>query len=90
MAATGRVSKKFMITVSSIGVDKCRGQGFRFLDHWDLFWGSWDLYKRDGLHLNYKGTNILAEKFARTVGERLNEIFRGMGTRVPEQIVESG
>ena len=50
----------------------CRGQGFRFLDHWDLFWGRWDLYKRDGLHLNYKGTNILAGRFASVIGEGLN------------------
>ena len=30
----------------------CSGQGFRFVDHWDLFWGRADLFKRDGLHLN--------------------------------------
>ena len=28
----------------------CRGQGFRFLDHWDLFWGRGDLFKKDRLH----------------------------------------
>ena len=42
----------------------CRGQGFRFLDHWDLFWGRGDLFKRDGSHLNWRGTNILAGRFA--------------------------
>ena len=35
----------------------CRGQGFNFPDHWDLFWGMCDLYKKDGLHLNPRGTN---------------------------------
>ena len=28
--------------------DWSRGQGFRFLDHWDLFRGRCDLYKKDG------------------------------------------
>ena len=23
----------------------CMMEGFRFLDHWDHFWGRWDLYK---------------------------------------------
>ena len=52
--------------------DWSRGQGFRFLDHWDLFWARYDLYKKDGLHLNPRGTNILAGRFARTTGESLN------------------
>ncbi|XP_059821606.1 uncharacterized protein LOC132391883 [Hypanus sabinus] len=52
--------------------DWCRGQGFRFLDHWDLFWGKYDLLKKDGLHLNTKGTNILAGRFNRAVRECLN------------------
>lgn len=50
----------------------CRGQGFKFLDHWDLFWGRYDLYKNDGLHLNSKGTNILAGLFNIAVREGLN------------------
>ena len=52
--------------------DWCRGQGFKFLDHWDLFWGRCDLYKKDGLHLNPRGTNILAGRFAKATGETLN------------------
>jgi len=46
----------------------CRREGFRFLDHWDYFWGRWDLYKRDGLHLNQRQTNILVGHFASAVG----------------------
>lgn len=42
----------------------CRKQGFRFLDHWDLFWDKGELYKRDRLHLNRRGTSILAGRFA--------------------------
>jgi len=39
---------------------RCRRKGFRYLDHWDLFRGGWDLYKEDGLQLNWMGINILA------------------------------
>ena len=42
----------------------CRREGFRFLDNWALFQGRWDLFRRDGLHLNWSGTNILARRFA--------------------------
>jgi len=45
----------------------CRREGFRYLDNWSTFWGRWDLYKQDGLHLNQKGTNILGGRFARTL-----------------------
>jgi len=37
----------------------CEGEGFRFLGHWDRFWGRWDLYKLDGLHLGGTGTDVL-------------------------------
>ena len=50
----------------------CRGQGFRFLDHWDLFWSKGELYKRDGLHLNRWGTSILAGRFATATRMVLN------------------
>ena len=52
--------------------DWSRGQGFKFMDHWDLFWGRRDLFKKDGLHLNPRGTNILAGRFARATGQTLN------------------
>ncbi|XP_055498906.1 uncharacterized protein LOC129701618 [Leucoraja erinacea] len=50
----------------------CTGQGFRFLDHWDLFWGKGELYKRDGLHLKRCGTSILAGRFAAATRVALN------------------
>lgn len=50
----------------------CRREGFRYLDNWGSFWGRWDLYKRDGLHLNQRGTNILGGKFANALREGLN------------------
>ena len=52
--------------------DWCRGQGFRFLDHWDLFRGRGDLYTKNGWHLNHRGTNILAGRLAKATGENLN------------------
>lgn len=45
------------------------GLGFRFLDHWDLFWGRSDLCKRDRLYLNRWGTNTLTGRFAGTTQE---------------------
>ena len=50
----------------------CRREGFRYLDNWGSFWGRWDLYKRDGLHLSLKGTNILGGKFANALRGGLN------------------
>ncbi|XP_055521107.1 uncharacterized protein LOC129715270 [Leucoraja erinacea] len=52
--------------------DWCSGQGFKFLDHWDLFCGRCDLYRKDGLPLNPRGTNILVGRFANASGETLN------------------
>jgi len=52
--------------------DWCRREGFEFLDNWRPFWGRWHLYKRDGLHLNQTGTNILGGRFARSLREGLN------------------
>ena len=50
----------------------CKREGFRYLDNWGSFWGRWDLYKRDGLYLNRRGTNILGGKFASALREGLN------------------
>jgi len=50
----------------------CRREGFRYVDNWSTFWGRWDLYKKDGLHLNQRGTNILGGRFARALREGLN------------------
>uniref|UniRef100_A0A8C4T207 SGNH hydrolase-type esterase domain-containing protein n=1 Tax=Erpetoichthys calabaricus TaxID=27687 RepID=A0A8C4T207_ERPCA len=37
----------------------CRVEGYRFMGHWDSFWNRWDLFRCDGLHLNWRGTNVL-------------------------------
>lgn len=50
----------------------CRREGFRYLDNWGSFWGRWDLYKQDGLHLNLRGTSILGGRFASALWEGLN------------------
>ena len=55
----------------------CRREVFRFLDNWGSFWGRWDLYKQDGLHLNLRGTNIL--------GGDLLVLFGGGGFKLTQQ-----
>jgi len=42
----------------------CTREGFRYVDNWSTFGGRWDLYKKDGLHLNQRGINILRGRFA--------------------------
>ncbi|XP_053160636.1 uncharacterized protein LOC128348917 [Hemicordylus capensis] len=48
----------------------CREEGFRFVRHWDTFWGKQVLYKRDRLHLNQDGTRLLVLKIKK-VAEQL-------------------
>ena len=50
----------------------CRREGFSYMDNWSTFWGRWDLYKQDGLHLNQRGTNILGGNFATALRGGLN------------------
>lgn len=50
----------------------CRREGFRYVDNWNTFWGRWDLYKQDGVHLNQRGTNILGGKFVTALQGGLN------------------
>lgn len=58
--------------------DKCldeelvQGAGFRSLDNWDDFWGRCDLYMRDGLHPNWKGTDTIAGRFASAMRFKLD------------------
>jgi len=52
--------------------DWCKREGFKFIDHWEVFKRGWHLYGKDGLHLNWKGTNILAGSFARVFRQGLN------------------
>ena len=68
-----REAKNRQIVQLNTWLNSWRGrEGFRYLDHWGLFRGRWDLYKKDGLHLNWKGTNILAGSFASITREDLN------------------
>ena len=50
----------------------CKRESFKFIDHWEVFKRGWHLYGKDGLHLNWKGTNILAGNFARVFRQGLN------------------
>eukprot|EP00061_Rhincodon_typus_P007380 g29027.t1 len=50
----------------------CRKEGFRYVKYWDTFWGRWDLYRKEGLHLNWRATNILGRRFPRALREGLN------------------
>lgn len=50
----------------------CRKEGHRFMGHWDYFWDRGDLYKRDGLHLNRRGTFALGQRMLRVAQDHLN------------------
>ena len=41
---------------------ECKKAGIMFVNNWDTFWGSKYLYKYDGIHLNDKGKQIVADK----------------------------
>ncbi|XP_059824367.1 hydroxyacid oxidase 2 isoform X1 [Hypanus sabinus] len=60
----------------------CRKEGFRFLDNWSLFQGHWDLFQRDGLHLNRRGTNILAGVFASAARGGFKLDVQGAGIQI--------
>lgn len=55
-----------------------QGAGIQTFEPMDLIWGSCDLYKRDGLYLNWKGTIILPGRFARATHEGFNQNGREM------------
>lgn len=44
--------------------------------HWDTFWDKSELYKRDGLSLNWNGTRLLMFKI-RNVAEQLLKCLLG-------------
>ena len=51
----------------------CRKEGYRFSGHWDFFWDRGrELFKRDGLHLNRRGTFALGQRMLRVAQEYLN------------------
>uniref|UniRef100_A0A4W3J7M1 SGNH hydrolase-type esterase domain-containing protein n=1 Tax=Callorhinchus milii TaxID=7868 RepID=A0A4W3J7M1_CALMI len=45
----------------------CGEQEFQFMGHWHEYWGRWELFQRNGLHLNRAGTNVLATRINREV-----------------------
>ena len=50
----------------------CKKEGFGFLEHCAHFSLECDLYAKDGLHLNGKGSAVLGERFLRRLEEYLN------------------
>ena len=46
-------------------------EDFRFLGHWDQFWGRWDQYKPNEFHMGRTGTDVLGGVLAGMVGEGL-------------------
>lgn len=52
--------------------------GIQFLH---LFWDRGNLYKRDRLHLNWRETNNLGERFAGATQEDLSNVGKGEDPR---------
>ena len=50
----------------------CLNQGFGFVSHVGSSWNGKELYKKDGLHLSPKGTNVLSGQFKVFAKEHLN------------------
>ncbi len=50
----------------------CTQEGFTFLEHWSTFYNKDYLYRRDGPHLNKKGTNLLRESILEEVQKHLS------------------
>lgn len=50
----------------------CRKEGFGFLEHWADFSLGCNLYAKDGLHLNGRGSAVLGERFMGMLEEYLN------------------
>lgn len=50
----------------------CHREGFGFLEHWADFSLGYNLYARDGLHLNGRGASVLGERFLGGLEQYLN------------------
>lgn len=50
----------------------CKREGFGFLEHWADFSLGYDLYAKDGLHLNGRGATVLGERFLGGLEQYLN------------------
>jgi len=52
--------------------DWCGRSGFQFVGHWHQYLGKRELFRRDGLHLNYARASVLANRITREVDRALN------------------
>uniref|UniRef100_A0A4W3IAW9 SGNH hydrolase-type esterase domain-containing protein n=1 Tax=Callorhinchus milii TaxID=7868 RepID=A0A4W3IAW9_CALMI len=50
----------------------CRTQGFLFMGHWHEYWRKRELFQRNGLHLYWAGTNVIAKRINREINRNLN------------------
>ena len=55
--------------------EHCKSNGWRYIDHWDLFWGKDKLYTQDGIHLSREGVEVFAGALEGQVGKG-KEFFR--------------
>ena len=55
----------------------CLNMGLHFVDLWEDFFGRWEFYMRDGLHLSDEGAKILGEAYRHVI--RGNWAERGEG-----------
>ena len=45
----------------------CLNMGLHFVDLWEDFFGRWEFYMRDGLHLSDEGAKILGEAYRHVI-----------------------
>ena len=67
----------------------CLGKKITFIDMWDKYVGKWHYYKKDGIHLNELGNNVLEKALTKAWGEiRRTNNTEDNGTvskKVPEE-----
>ena len=49
--------------------NECNIRNIKFLDQWDIFYGNWSMYGRDGFHLSKLGKNKLAQNLVKLLQE---------------------
>ena len=63
----------------------CFEAGLGFIDPWHEFMGHSNMYRRDGIHLNYSGSTHLATLITRKISSMKNQ--EGFGT--PEKEIQT-
>ena len=48
----------------------CAKEGITFINPWNDFYGKSDLFKRDGVHFNEKGTDLFCNKILSQIWEK--------------------